>query len=218
MDRPRIGRRPLAWLLTSCLLLVSCTGCASALATAMWVIKGTNVDAEYEGLSEKRVAVVCRQLASLAYRDSTVPRDLATQVGNLLSTNGHKIRVIDQQDVAQWTDENAWEDFTEIGKALEADMVVGIELEDFKLHQGQTLFQGRANVHIKIYDLKDGGKLVYDKPAPQTVYPPNTGIPTSEKQESLFRREFVLVLAEDIARRFYAHDSYVNFARDSTAF
>ena len=218
MDRPRIGRPAWGWLLSSWMLLLPFTGCASALATAMWVIKGTNVESEYDGLKEKRVAVVCRQLASLAYRDSTVPRDLATQVGNLLSTNVTKIRIIDQQDVAQWTDENAWEDFTEIGKALEADMVVGIELEDFRLHQGQTLYQGRANVHIKVYDLKDGGKLVFDKPAPQAVYPPNTGIPTSDKQEPQFRREFVLVLAEDIARRFYAHDSHVNFARDSAAF
>lgn len=218
MDRFRSGRRRRAWWLLSCLLVLPAVGCASTLATALYVIKGTNVDAEYDGLKGKRVAVVCRQLASLQYRDSTVPRELATQVGNRLGANVSKITIIDQQDVAEWTDENAWEEYTEIGKALEADMVVAIDLEDFKLHQGQTLYQGRANVQIKVYDIKDGNKQVFAKSPRPSIYPPNTGIPTSEKQESQFRREYVAVLAEEIARHFYDHDSRVNFALDSTAF
>jgi hypothetical protein len=218
MDRALNRRRPITWLATLALLVSTVTGCASTLATALYVIKGTNVDAEFRDLKEKRVAVVCRQLASLQYRDSNVPRDLATQIGNRLAENVPKIIVVDQQEVSEWTDENAWEEFTEIGKALDVDMVVGIELEDFRLHQGQTLYQGRANVEIKVYDLKDGGKMVFSKTPKPSVYPPNTGIPASEKQESQFRREYVNVLAEEIARHFYDHDSRVNFAVDSTAF
>jgi hypothetical protein len=218
MDRTisRCGRR-LAWVALGLMFSLPLAGCAKVLATAVYVIKGTNVPAEYDGLKEKRVAVVCRQLVSLQYRDSTVPRDLAARVGSLLSTNGKKIQVIDQQQVSEWTDENAWDDFTQIGKALEADMVVAIELEDFKLHQGQTLYQGRANVQIKVYDIKDGGKLVFEKTPRPSVYPPNAAIPTSEKQESQFRREYVGILAEEIAHHFYEHDSRANFAIDSTA-
>lgn len=218
MDRARVWLCLGKSLLAMAMLVAPLAGCASTLATAMYVIKGTNVDAEYAGLKEKRVAVVCRQLASLQYRDSNVPRDLATHIGNALATNVPKITVIDQQDVAQWTDENEWEEFTEIGRALEADMVVGIELEDFRLHQGQTLYQGRANVEIKVYDLKDGGKMVFSKTPKPSIYPPNAAVPTSEKQEGQFRREYVRVLAEEIARHFYDHDSRVNFAIDSTAF
>lgn len=219
MDRARNRQYAgLAWLLSALFLLAPLAGCASTLATAMYVIKGTNVDAEYAGLEEKRVAVVCRQLASLQYRNSNVPRDLATQIGNRLSSNVKKITVIDQEQVAQWTDENQWEEFTEIGKALDVDMVVGIELVDFRLHQGQTLYQGRANVEIKVYDLKDNGKLVFAKTPKPSVYPPNAAVPTSEKQEAQFRREYVSVLADEVARHFYDHDSRVNFAIDSTAF
>lgn len=218
MDRTVSRRgRSVQRLLAGLLLCLPLAGCAKVLATAVYVIKGTNVDAEYDGLQEKRVAVVCRQLASLQYRDSTVPRDLAARVGSLLAQNGKKIEVIDQQKVSEWTDENAWEDFRQIGKALEADMVVAIELEDFKLHQGQTLYQGRANVQIKVYDIKDGGKLVFEKTPRPSVYPPHTGIPTSEKQESQFRREYVGVLADEIGCHFYSHDSRANFAIDSTA-
>ena len=31
-------------------------------------------------------------------------------------------------------------------RRLNADMVVGIDLEEFSLYQGQTLYQGKANV------------------------------------------------------------------------
>jgi hypothetical protein len=218
MDRARVWFRPGIALLAIAMLAAPLAGCASTLATAMYVIKGTNVDAEFDGLKEKRVAVVCRQLASLQYRDSNVPRDLATQIGSSLSNNVSKITVIDQQQVAEWTDENEWEEFTEIGRALDVDMVVGVELEDFRLHQGQTLYQGRANVEIKVYDLKQGGKMVFSKTPKPSIYPPNAAVPTSEKQEGQFRREYVKVLAEEISRHFYDHDSRVNFAVDSTAF
>ena len=218
MDRTIFRRgRFVPGLLTSLLLLAPLAGCAKVLATAVYIVKGTNVDAEFDGMEGKKVAVVCRQLASLQYRDSTVPRDLAARVGSLLTSNGKKITVIDQQKVAEWTDENAWEDFTQIGKALEADLVLGIELEDFRLHQGQTLYQGRANVQLKVYDMNDGGKLVFEKSPRPSIYPPNTGIPTSEKQESQFRREYVGILADEIGRHFYEHDSRATFAIDSKA-
>jgi hypothetical protein len=218
MDRTISGHgQSLLWLAAGLMLFLPLAGCAKALATAVYVIKGTNVPAEYDGLKGKRVAVVCRQLVSLQYRDSTVPRDLAARVGSLLAANGSKIQVIDQQEVSEWTDENAWEDFTQIGKALEADMVVAVELEDFKLHQGQTLYQGRANLQVKVYDITGGGKLVFEKAPPPSVYPPHTGIPASEKQEAQFRREYVSILAEQIACLFYEHDSRANFAIDSTA-
>lgn len=217
MDRTfsRCGRG-LHWTLAGLMLCFPMFGCAKVLATAMYLAKGTNAPPEYEGLKGKKVAVVCRQLTSLQYRDSTVPRDLAARVGSLLTQNGKKIEVIDQQQVSEWTDENSWDDFTQIGKALEADVVIGIELEDFKLHQGQTLYQGRANVQIKVYDVKEG-KLVFEKTPKPSVYPPNTGIPASEKQESQFRREYLGILAEEIGRHFYEHDTRASFAIDSTA-
>lgn len=217
MDRTfsRCGRGVL-WTLAGLMLCLPVFGCAKVLATAMYVVKGTNVDAEYDGLKGKKVAVVCKQLTSLQYRDSNVPRDLAARIGSLLAANGKKIEVIDQQQVSEWTDENSWDEFSQIGKALEADMVVGIELEDFKLRQGQTLYQGKANVQIKVYDIKEG-KLVFEKTPKPSVYPPNTGIAASERQEQQFRREYIGILAEEIAHHFYDYDSRNSFAMDSTS-
>ncbi len=197
--------------------VVSVGGCQSALLTAMWLTKGNNVPAEFDGLRGKKVVVVCRPVADLKYRDTSAARDLARQLGLLLQRNVRKIEVVEQQKVAQWTDENIWDEYTEIGDALKAEMVVGVDLEDFTILQGQTLYQGKAMVRLTVYDCSAGGRPVFEKQLPQVAHPPNTGIPTYEKQESAFRREFVQVLADQIGRHFYPHDFYADYALDAKA-
>ncbi len=138
--------------------LVACTGLAlalasgcSVLATAMYIIEGTNTKADFNQLKGKRVAVICRPVTSLHFRDSSASRDLAKQVGILLQQHVSKIELIDQRDVFEWADENSWDEYYEIGKALDADMVVGLDLEEFDLYEGQTLYKGKANVKIQVY-------------------------------------------------------------------
>lgn len=197
--------------------LAPCWGCRSVLTTAMYLIKGNDIDPDFKELKGKNVAVVCRPLVSLQYRNSNVGRDLAQQITLLLQEKVPKIKTIDQRKIGKWTDENTWEEYVEVGKAMKADMVVGVDLEAFDLYQGQTLYQGKAAGTIRVYDCQHGGKLVYEKALPPSTYPPNVGVPTSERTESQFRREFVLVLADQIARHFYAHDPYADVAQDARA-
>ena len=125
--------------------------------------------------------------------------------------------VIESDRVAEWTDEHNWEEFTEIGEALNADLVLGIDMREFGLYQGMTLYQGHANVSVAVYDMRDGGKIVYQKSLPRSVYPPNTGIPTSERTDDEFRRQYIGILADEIGRHFYEHDAMANFAQDTDA-
>lgn len=195
------------------------TGCVNALAGMLYVFKGNNIDAEFNGLRGKKVAVVCRPVVQLQYATGNVSGDIARSIGYLLKKNlGKRVTIIDPDRVAEWTDEHTWEEFTEIGEALEADLVLAIELQDFRLYQGQTLYQGRARGAVKIYDMNNDGEVVFQKSLPQYVYPPNTGIPTSDKTEEDFRRQFVFTLADAIGRCFYSHDASIDFARDAAAF
>ncbi len=219
MDRSLLAsfRRWTLWALCVAAILPA-TGCASGLAAALWVIKGTDVNAEYTGLQGKKVAVVCQPPASLRYSTSSAAKELAVEVTRMLKTNGKKINVVDQREIAKWTDAHDWEDPTEIGKAVDADMVLAIELDDFKLYEGQTLYRGKANVVLKVYDMKKGKEVVWEKFPSQSIYPATTGVPTTDKQEGYFRREFIRVLADEIGRYFYDHDSRAAFAADSQAF
>jgi hypothetical protein len=216
MDRSSVRRR-IALALTLAVAVLPALGCQTLFLSALYLVKGTDVDPDFAELKGKKVAVVCRPLVTLQYRNATAGRDLAQQVTMLLQQKVPKIKTIDQRKVAKWTDENTWEEYTEVGKAMKADMVVGIDLEGFSLFQGQTLYQGKANATVRVYDCSKGGKVVFEKILPQTIYPPSTGIPTQDRVEADFRREFVAVLAEQVARNFYAHDPHADVAQDAAA-
>ncbi len=217
MDRTTLRFGTLATAIMLVAVAISTVGCRTALTTAAYLIKGTNIDAEYEGLEGKRVVVVCRPVADLTFSSPTVDRDLAQEVGRLLQKNVKKIKVVPQREVSQWADENLWNDYVEVGQALEADIVVGIDLYSFRTLLDQTLYQGQANAGVRVFDCKTAGDPIFEREIPQSTYPPNVGIPTSDRPESAFRREFVNVLADQIGRYFYAHDQYADYALDAKA-
>jgi len=216
MDRPLLRR---GIILTAMLLItvLPTVGCQSVLFTAMYLFKGNDVDPEFKDLKGKKVAVVCRPMVSLQYANSNVGRDLAQEISLLLQEQVPKIKVVDQRKIAKWTDENTWEEYTEVGKAMKADMVVAVDLESFSLYQGQTLYQGKANATIHVFDCKKNGKEVFRKSIPQCVYPPSAPMPASERTEPDFRHDFEIELANQIARHFYAHDPYVDMGKDADA-
>ena len=217
MDCFAVRYRSLAAMMVVTAVVVT-GGCRSALFTANYLLHGNNVDAEYDGLKEKKVVVVCRPVVDLTYRDSSAAKDLAKEVGALLRANVAKIEVVRQQDVDQWTDANMWDEYVEVGKELGADMVVGIELQDFTIYKGQTLYQGKANVSIQVYDCSKPDQPIFEKVLPQVVHPPNAGIAAHEKPEREFRQKYIRILADHIGRHFYAHDAHADYALDATAF
>ncbi len=214
MNRPLV-RRGTVLMLMLLIVALPAVGCRNALFTATYLFKGMNVDPDFKDLKGKKVAVVCRPVVSLQYANSNVGRELAERISLLLQEQVPKIKVIDQRKIAKWTDENAWDEYPEVGKAMKADMVVAVDLEGFSLYQGQTLYQGKANATIRVFDCKKGGKEVFRKSIPQCAYPPSAPMPASERTEPEFRNEFVAVLANQIARHFFAHDPYADFGQDA---
>lgn len=196
-------------------LLAGISGCVNALAGAMYVLRGNEVKPEFEGLKNKRVAIVCRPVIELQYATGNVHSEVARQLGILLKQHVGKIHIIDPEKINEWTDEHEWTEYTEIGEAMDADLVVGIDLEHFSIYQGQTLYQGKAHLAVQVIDMRDDGKVAFQTHMPQLTYPPNTGVPTSEKPEEEFRRQFVAVLADHVGRYFYSHDATADFARDN---
>jgi len=216
MDRrfPRYGYRVAC--LAIVLAVLATGGCRTAFQGLAYLIKGTDEAAEYPGLKAKKVAVVCRTLVALEYQDAGSTKELARQISSLLQQRVPKIQVIDQEKVAAWADEQTWDEFSEVGHAMHADMVVGVDLTGFSIFEGQTLYRGRASATIKVYDCVKKC-VVFEKPLPPIVYPPNIAIPASDRQEYDFRREFTSVLADYIARYFYAHDPHADVAMDAAA-
>jgi ABC-type uncharacterized transport system auxiliary subunit len=213
MDGAARARRFVAWTLLWTAALAPLAGC-SLMQAALIVIKGQDVPAEFTGLKDKHVAVVCRPRDTLQYSSAGAAREISRRVSELIGDKVSKVTMVDQRKVAEWTDENDWEEYADLGKALDADFVVGIDLHQFSLREHTTLMQGKADIHVAVYDVATGD-VAWKKPLPSRVFP-KVPIPSTEKSEAAFRRQFIEVLSQQIARHFYTHDAYIDFANDST--
>lgn len=219
MDR---AFRPLcsSFLLTCMAIgVVASTGCIGGLlASGIYFLNGGNVvPAEYDGLENERVVVICRPPASYEYRNAGAARAIGSRVATMLEANVKKIDVVSPKEVDNWVDEQDWDNFKDLGRSVKATRIVYVELDDFDLYKGKTLLQGTADVSISVYDMDQGGKLVWERRLGQVLYPKNSGIPAADKPAPIFEREFVAMLSRQIAEHFYKHDPNAMFALDALA-
>jgi hypothetical protein len=192
-------------------------GCHQVVATAVYLWSGTDSPAEYGGLEGKRVVVYCRPPSSLEYRHAGASRDLARRVGGLLAAQVKDIEVVPPSDVENWTDENDAENFRELGEAVRADKVLWIDMTEFGLQKGPTLYQGTADVQLSVYDMENGQVLDWETSLGEIQFPSSSAVPAQEKSLAEFRKQFIEIVAQRIAAHFYPHDPRQQFAIDATA-
>lgn len=194
------------------------TGCIGFTSHLMYWIKGGHkIEAEYDGLEEKRVAIVCVANGS-SYGPNSAADLLQRAVTQILKREGNEIELVHFDEIADWIDNNDWDqvDYREIGKGVEADKVVAIELEGFRLHEGRTLYRGQTDVIITVYDMEDGGTIDWREEIPEFAFPRNAPRHATEISESKFRMMFVQVLAQQVAKYFYDYNIETDFAMDAT--
>jgi hypothetical protein len=190
-------------------------GCGP-IATIAWLIHGPEmVPAQFDGLKGKRVAVVCLDGNSLSGPGGEADA-VAKAVAMTLGKHVPDIKVVRQSEVADWLDTHGDEvtDYRDVGRGVKADMVVGIDLLAFNLHEGQTLLKGRAKVGVKVYDMTKSGELVYQA-APREIAWPENGARHVTENEANFRTNFIYTLAERIARDFYEVELGMDFGSDA---
>jgi hypothetical protein len=204
-------------LLAAVAFLAPCLGGCSTLLTVAYLVQPADVPAVFKGLKGKHVAVVCRPIVELEFSDAGSARELAALVDSQIKTNVRKVAVIGQQEVSRWLDENSWVDYPTLGKALDADYVVGIDLERFRLHEGSTLYRGRATATVRVFDVKTGA-VAFEKRIDDFSFPANSGIPSTDQSESQFRAMFLDMLARRVSRCFHAYESRETFAEESLTF
>lgn len=194
-------------------LTLALGGC-STLGTIAYFIQPNDVPAEFGGLRGKHVAVVCRPIVELEFSDAGSSRELAGIVGSLIGQNVRHVKIIGQREVARWIDENDWVDYDTLGKALGANMVIGIDLEAFRMHEGSTLYRGRASAVVRVVDVASRETL-FEERIEDFAYPGNGAVPAADRSESQFRAMFLQVLGRRIARLFHSSDSRSTFAEEN---
>jgi hypothetical protein len=179
------------------------------------IYQGYDEPAEWDGLQGKKVAVVCKPITSLEYSSAGVDRVLAEGICEQLKAHlKDKIHIIDQKKIAKLRDEKGMEDYVEIGKALGAEKVVGVDLESFGVQDGATLYRGRATVNIQVWDVATK-ESDWHKTGEEFLYPTTCSTPMQDVHEAEFRNQFVAVLVKEISRCFYPHDPREDVGRDA---
>jgi hypothetical protein len=197
---------------------VSSTGCRTLLATAVYMWNGGNVvPAEFEGLEKQRVVVMCRPPASYEYSNAGAARAIGQRVSAHLAANVKDIDLVSTAEVDNWIDEQDSENWRDLGHSVKATRVVYIELDDFDLYLDKTLYQGRADVTVSVYDLTAKDNEVFSRRLGQVLFPRNSGIPSADKPAPVFERQFVEVISQQVAEHFYKHDPNATYAIDAMA-
>lgn len=192
------------------------SGCVGATAQLLYMIHGIKVSAEFDGLKNKRVAVVCVSDSSVYGADSA-SETLARLIGATLRKNVKGIQLVSQDEVLDWIDNHQWDqiDFTQIGRGVRADMLLAVELSSYRLTSGKTLYQGQADVTITVYDISKGGEAVFRRELPQFQFPVSGGRPTTDISRAQFEKQFLFMLSQKIANYFYDYEMVEDFGRDA---
>jgi ABC-type uncharacterized transport system auxiliary subunit len=215
MDRSGPIRSLIVFTLVGGALLAVAAGC-NAVATAWWVFKdGKTYPAEYKGLNGKKVAVIVRGPQTGMFRQSqSMPYQLTRNINRLLKENlGKKTQIVSAERIEKFTDNQEWDDFVEVGRQLNADRVVAIEVDDFRQMMLATTCEGFASLSISVYDVENDGEEVYGPKTMRDIrYPPTMdSMPRGNMSDAQFSELFIRYLADHIARNFYDHDPRADF-------
>ncbi len=206
--------KPTALVLLS-IMMVASVGCIGAAAQLIYMIKGHKTPAAFKGLEGQRVAVVCVSDAS-AYGPDTLTYTINKAVSVKLANSVKRITVIPPSEIENWMDRNGWgeHDFAEIGRGLKADKVLAIQVGSYSIREGQTLYKGRADLTISVYDLKKDGQVVFAKGPQEYAFPVN-GHPAIQTTDRRFEAAYLGKLTDFVAKLFYDSDALDNVAEDA---
>jgi hypothetical protein len=196
--------------------LLTLPGCVGVLSQLIYTVKGHQVQPEFKGLDGKRVAVVVVSDAS-AYGPDTLTYTVAQAVGIRLANGLKDSQVIAPAKIEEWIDTNGWNEteYVELGKGVDADMVLAIEIASYSLTEGSTLFKGRSDVTLTVYDIENDGQVPFSTTPKHFAFPKN-GRPAIQTSEREFEAFYLSQLTTMIGNHFVVHDRLESVANDAT--
>ncbi len=184
------------------------------MAHMLYVLNGRDDPAEYDGLVEKKVAVLVSNNG--VHTSDATSLVLSQNMNLLLQKNVKKIKMVGQDEVQRLVQDQqlGQVDPTMIGTRLGADYVINVDVGDLKLYEGKTLYKGKCSSTVTVYKCKDGTEEVFRKVFPEFIYPVN-GAPVTDFDEATFRRVYLMTLAKRISRTFYPYDPATDVANEA---
>lgn len=211
----RIKIHPLVVIFVAATILVSSTGCIGGIAQLIYVIRGHKSPAAFKGLEGKKVAVVVLSDES-AYGADTLTYTVGKTISINLSQYVKNIEVVPPSRIEDWIDNNGFNEsrFVEIGKGVDAQMVVAVEIGSYTIHDGATLYKGSSNLSVTVYDIENNGQVMFSRGPNEYTFPKN-GRPAIQTSDRQFEQLYLAKLTKHVSQLFYPHDQLESVAEDA---
>lgn len=190
------------------------TGCIGLTANLAGLFIHNGPPVEYEGLEDQRVAIVC--MMDEGEMNSKAVQMLTSYIHANINSHVDDVDTVPQTTVERWLERhpNGEFDFVDIGKGVRAEKVVAIDIANLTLMNGQTLYQGKADITVTVHDV-ESQKLEFRKDLPEFTYPNMGGPAVTDVTESKFRGLYLQIMADRISSLFYPVDMNESFALDA---
>ncbi|MDP6722869.1 MAG: hypothetical protein QGF59_29670 [Pirellulaceae bacterium] len=198
-------QQSMLWL--SIVAVLGMSGCSS-LPIIAYIAGGTIVPPQFDGLEASRVAVICISDDS-SYGSGTESKILAREISSILAENVTEIDLVRSSEIADWIDRKGWDeiDYREVGRGVKADRVVAVDLSGLRVREGASMFRGRADLTITVFDMNAGGKEVFRRELIEFSYPSSGPFPAVDISEARFSQRYLKVLASEVAKYFHEYDT-----------
>ena len=205
----------LVLLLALAATVVTTTGCIQEMAQLLYVIKGHKVEPAFPALKDKKVAIVCNSDAA-AFGPDALSVTIAKHIGLALATSEDQITIAAPAKVEEFIDANGWQESSaaELGEAVGADYVVVIEVDEYSIHEGPTLYKGRSDWTASAYDVANDGKIAFANGPNHFAYP-ETGRPSLQTSERVFESFYLGRLCDRISKLFVTYDKMDSYADEA---
>ncbi len=197
-------------------VLPLCFSSGCVLSHLLYVIKGHKTKAEFQGLANKKVAVLCLS-ESQGFGNDSLTATISKAVGLKIQQSVKKVQVVSHSRIEDWLDNNDWnrKDMVRFGKGVGAEKVVTIELGNYSIHEGSTLYKGRSTVRVRVYDVANGGEVEFEKGPSEYIFPTN-GRPAIQTNDRNFEAVYLAKLTEHISNHFCDYDALDRVAEDAS--
>ena len=213
--------RRAAVLTTALVGIVALTGCDPRPLFYFLQPFEPTIPAPGPSLKGKKVVVLTHVTSNAQAQFPGIERDLNRQFVNGLKKT-KKITVVPPEKVATWVEGHPnWTDPSDAARDFEADYVIFLEVEDFRIQEPGDLnvLQGSAKVHIQAFELayptNSKGKPITDQEKEshskyddyqETTFPVRGPVPMdSGIGQAAFKNKLIQVVANECSWHFVEH-------------
>lgn len=201
-----------SWILLSSLAWFA-GGCGPSLLALILPAPSETIEAEFKGLTGKRVAIVVFTSQAVRYDYPYVALNLSSVMGAELKRQIEEVSIVPPLRIVQYQEENVhWDsmDRVQLAKVLQADALMLVVLEEYSTYvPGSTnLFRGLISGQVSIYDTDPdkSDPLVWKGDHFRVAYPENA--PTGEvgTDDRKIRYRTQQKFADVVIKKFYEYE------------